>query len=65
MHLTLIGLSHKTAPIEVREKLTFPAHRQEEAIDLLKGSPSIAEAVILSTCNRVEVLAITDAVEPP
>ncbi len=32
MHLTLVGLSHKTAPVEIREKLTFPAHLQAEAL---------------------------------
>ena len=35
MHLTLVGLSHKTAPVEIREKLTFPEHRQEEALSIL------------------------------
>ncbi len=58
MHLTLVGLSHKTAPIEIREKLTFPAHRQEEALALLTSSPQIAEAVVLSTCNRTEIYAV-------
>jgi glutamyl-tRNA reductase len=59
MHLTLVGLSHKTAPIEIREKLTFPAHRQAGALsDLICGS-QVAEAVILSTCNRTEIYAVT------
>ncbi|MBE0477030.1 MAG: glutamyl-tRNA reductase [Coriobacteriia bacterium] len=59
MHLTLVGLSHKTAPIEIREKLTFPAHRQEEALALLLGRPDVAEAVLLSTCNRTEIYTVT------
>lgn len=58
MHLTLIGLSHKTAPIEIREKLTFPAARQEEALSALTCTDVIAEAVILSTCNRTEIYAV-------
>ena len=58
MHLTLVGLSHKTAPIEIREKLTFPAERQEEAVSALMSTDSIAEAVILSTCNRTEIYAV-------
>lgn len=68
MHLTLVGLSHKTAPIEIREKLTFPAQRQPEAISALTGSDVISEALILSTCNRTEVYVVaaddsgTDAV---
>ncbi len=61
MHLTLVGLSHKTAPVEIREKLTFPAHRQEEALSLLMATPDVAEAVILSTCNRTEIYAVTAA----
>ena len=59
MHLTLVGLSHKTAPVEIREKLTFPAGRQEEALSLLTSSPAVAEAVIVSTCNRTEIYAVT------
>ena len=68
MYLTLVGLSHKTAPIEMREKLTFPAQRQPDALAQLLASDEIAEAVILSTCNRTEVYAVaateagTDAV---
>ncbi len=61
MHLTLVGLSHKTAPVEIREKLTFPAHRQEEALSLLLATPDVAEAVLLSTCNRTEIYAVTAA----
>ncbi|MHB9003121.1 MAG: glutamyl-tRNA reductase [Coriobacteriia bacterium] len=63
MHLTLVGLSHKTAPIEIREKLTFPANRQEDALAMLLSSPDVREAVILSTCNRTEVYAVTAAGE--
>lgn len=59
MHLTLVGLSHKTAPIEIREKLTFPADRQEEALACLTSNPDVTEAVIVSTCNRTEVYAVT------
>ncbi|MDH4139870.1 MAG: glutamyl-tRNA reductase, partial [Coriobacteriia bacterium] len=63
MHLTLVGLSHKTAPVEIREKLTFPAHRQEEALSVLTSMPAVIEAVIISTCNRTEVYAVTVADE--
>jgi len=59
MHLTLVGLSHKTAPIEIREKLTFPAHRQAEALSALTHTDSISEAVILSTCNRTEIYVLS------
>ncbi|HSK47536.1 MAG TPA: glutamyl-tRNA reductase [Coriobacteriia bacterium] len=59
MHLTLVGLSHKTAPVEIREKLTFPAQRQEDALSRLADSEAVSEAVILSTCNRTEIYAVT------
>jgi glutamyl-tRNA reductase len=58
MHLILVGLSHKTAPIEIRERLTFPAHRQAEALAALTSDPAVAEAVIISTCNRTEIYAV-------
>jgi glutamyl-tRNA reductase len=58
MQLTLVGLSHKTAPIEIREKLTFPAAGMGEALAALTASDAVAEALILSTCNRTEVYAL-------
>jgi len=61
MHLTLVGLSHKTAPVEIREKLTFPANCQAEALSLLTSTPAVNEAVIVSTCNRTEVYAVTSS----
>lgn len=61
MHLTLVGLSHHTAPVEIREKLTFPENRQEESLAILTASPDIIEAVIVSTCNRTEIYAVTAA----
>jgi glutamyl-tRNA reductase len=58
MHLLVVGLSHKTAPIEIRERLTFPSHRQAEALARLLSQPAVAEAVIVSTCNRTEIYAV-------
>ncbi len=58
MHLVLVGLSHKTAPIEMRERLTFPASRQAEALGLLTSCEPLSEAVIVSTCNRTEIYAL-------
>lgn len=61
MHILVTGLSHKTAPIEIREKMAFPVETQDVALEELTKSPSISEAVILSTCNRTEVYtAVTD-----
>lgn len=61
MHLTLVGLSHKTAPVEIREKLTFPANRQEDALSLLTSTSAVNEAVIVSTCNRTEIYCVTSS----
>lgn len=63
MHLVLVGLSHKTAPVAIREKLTFPAHVQEDALNHLARTDGIREAVILSTCNRTEVYAVASSEE--
>ena len=63
MHLIVVGLSHKTAPIEVREKLAVPASRLGEALHRLCVYPSVKEGFLLSTCNRVEVYAVVDEME--
>jgi glutamyl-tRNA reductase len=58
MHLIVVGLSHKTASVEVREKLAFTEQRLQEALLQLKTYPAVQESLILSTCNRVEVCAV-------
>lgn len=63
MHLIVVGLSHKTAPIEVREKLAVPPSRLGEALHRLCVYPGIKEGFLLSTCNRVEVYAVVDEME--
>lgn len=63
MNLVIVGLNHKTSPIEIREKLSFPAATIGEPLAKLTGAYGLTEGVILSTCNRVEVLAITGDVE--
>jgi len=59
MRFQLIGVNHKTAPVEVRERLAIPESRLPEACKKLVEHPGIEEGMILSTCNRVEVLANT------
>jgi len=59
MNLQLIGVNHKTAPVEVRERLALPESRLPEACKKLLEHPGIEEGLILSTCNRVELLART------
>jgi len=58
MTLIVMGVSHKTAPVALREKLAFSEGEQPEALrSLLTLSESVTEAVIVSTCNRTEVYA--------
>ena len=57
MNLIIVGLSHKTAPIEMRERLAFAEKHLGEALDELVHLPGIKEGLVLSTCNRVEVYA--------
>jgi glutamyl-tRNA reductase len=63
MNLVIVGLNHNSAPVEIREKLSFPADTIAGPLGKLLGRYGLNEAVILSTCNRVEVLAITDDME--
>lgn len=57
MHLIVAGLNHRTAPIELREKLAFTEARLAPALSALAAYPGIREAAILSTCNRTEIYA--------
>jgi glutamyl-tRNA reductase len=57
MNFHLIGVNHNTAPVEVRERLAIPESRLPEACQKLAAHPGIEEGMILSTCNRVEVIA--------
>jgi glutamyl-tRNA reductase len=59
MNLQLLGVNHKTAPVEVRERLAIPERRLPEALQALMTVPGVSEGLILSTCNRVEILAQT------
>jgi glutamyl-tRNA reductase len=62
--LLLFGVNHTTAPVEVRERLAIPTERLADATRTLAGQPGVREALILSTCNRVELLTVQDAPEP-
>ena len=60
MKLLLTGVSHKTAPVEVRECLAFSEDALPAALKDLRSRPGVTEAVILSTCNRVEITVTTE-----
>src|SRR5689334_18956287 len=55
MPLHVFGISHNSAPLEIRERLAFPPERQGEALAELASQPGVGEAVLVSTCNRTEV----------
>src|SRR5437870_1794553 len=63
MHIVVVGLSHKTAPVEIREKLAVPESRMGEALARLCSYRGVREGIVLSTCNRVEVYAVVDEIE--
>lgn len=63
MSLIVIGLSHHTSPVTVRERFAFAEGKVPAALRLLRESNIVDEAVILSTCNRVEIYAATSV--PP
>ncbi|MDZ4796740.1 MAG: glutamyl-tRNA reductase [Bryobacteraceae bacterium] len=60
MKLVLTGLNHRTAPVSVRERLAFSEQELPAALRELFETPGVSEAMILSTCNRVEVLVAMD-----
>jgi glutamyl-tRNA reductase len=58
MNIIIVGLNHKTAPVEVRERLAFSEELLGRALSEMKSCKGIDEGLILSTCNRVEVCAV-------
>jgi len=61
MELLVVGVNHKKAPVELREKLAFDAKALAPALDALRAAVASTEEVILSTCNRVELYVVRDA----
>ena len=61
MPLVVIGLSHHSSPVALRERFAFAEARVPAALQLLRESGAAEEAVILSPCNRVEIYAATSA----
>ncbi|MBM4329819.1 MAG: glutamyl-tRNA reductase [Deltaproteobacteria bacterium] len=60
MEIILIGLSHKTAPVEIREKFSIPADQMGDFRSRLAGLAGVRENMFLSTCNRMEVLSVVE-----
>lgn len=65
LEILSIGVSHHTAPIAVRERVAVASERLEEALHELCARPGIAEAMIVSTCNRLEIYAAVRGEEGP
>ncbi|HEY3094033.1 MAG TPA: glutamyl-tRNA reductase [Vicinamibacterales bacterium] len=55
MHLFLLGVSHRTAPVDLRERLDFSSRDLSAASEAIARRPSMSESVVLSTCNRSEI----------
>ncbi|OEC03494.1 glutamyl-tRNA reductase [Lysinibacillus sphaericus] len=60
MHTIVVGLNYKSAPVEIREKLSFVESELPQAMEALQKQKSILENVIVSTCNRTEIYAVVD-----
>ena len=58
MHIAVVGLSHHTAPVEIRERLSIPEQTMEASLQQLRHDDQVLEASILSTCNRLEIYAL-------
>lgn len=60
MSIVVVGINHRTAPVEVRERVVFEPARMPDALRDLAGRPDVRESVIVSTCNRTELYCVTE-----
>jgi glutamyl-tRNA reductase len=58
MHIAVVGLSHRTAPVEIRERLSIAEQTMEDTLQRLREDEQVLEASILSTCNRLEIYTL-------
>src|SRR5439155_924339 len=63
MEIVLVGLNHRTAPVEVREKVSFTAEQAQRACEELRARGILEETLVLSTCNRSEVYGVPPETE--
>ncbi len=63
MNIVVVGLSHKTASVDIRERLSIPEAKIESALAHLKAYPHIEEVAIISTCNRLEIYGVIKETE--
>lgn len=60
MHIVVVGLNYRTAPVEVRERFSFADTDMPQALEELKRTKSVLEGVIIATCNRTEIYVVVD-----
>lgn len=60
LDIVIVGANHRTASVEIRERLTFPANSLPASLKEVNALPHVQENLILSTCNRTELLVVTD-----
>ena len=60
MEIILIGINHKTAPVEVREKCALSRDEMKSFLEEFTSFPGVQEGLVLSTCNRMEILFVSD-----
>ena len=65
MKFQIAGLNHRTAPVEIRERVAFNEDGLGGALDCLRQRPGLLEGMILSTCNRVEIAITADEQTDP
>ncbi|MCB1234879.1 MAG: glutamyl-tRNA reductase [Verrucomicrobiae bacterium] len=63
MSILCLGVNHKTAPVEIRERLAFPESEIDDRLREIRDLPGVDETVVLSTCNRVEIYAASPVTE--
>jgi glutamyl-tRNA reductase len=64
MSIVVLGLNHRTAPVEVRERVVFDAPRLPDALHNLCARPGVQEGLIVSTCNRTEMYCVVQGGNP-
>lgn len=57
--IVTMGLNHKTAPVEIREQISFTSQEKEEVLEIITNNNEIKEGVLLATCNRTEVYVVS------
>nr|HQV20469.1 glutamyl-tRNA reductase [Gordonia sp. (in: high G+C Gram-positive bacteria)] len=64
MSVLLFGVSHRSAPVEVLERISVSEYDRPKLVHKLLAHRSISEAMLVSTCNRIEIYAVVDAFHP-